>query len=97
MKPLTERVDHARWKMLGHVLRSGNGTPAFQSFKFAVTGTTDLKGRIGRHRSNLFDLIMLDLKNRGIKVRNEQELENLIEIANDRDLWRDLFNECKTN
>ena len=79
--------------MLGYILRSGNGTPAFQSFMFAVTGTSNLKGRRGRHRTNLFDTIINDLKSRGILVRDQNELDNLIDIARDRDMWRELSSE----
>ncbi len=91
MRPLTERVNKARWKMLGHVLRSGNCTPAYQAFRFAVTGTHQMKGRIGRHRTNLFDAIMNDLKCRDIEVGNDVELNELVDIANDRKLWKELF------
>ena len=93
MRPLTERIDKARWKMLGHVLRSGYGTPAFQSFRFAITGTGHLKGRVGRHRTNLFDFVIKDLGSRGIMVRNDVEFEDLVHIASDRDAWRNLFSE----
>ena len=34
-RPLTERIEKSRWTMLGHVLRSNNDTPAYQSFLFA--------------------------------------------------------------
>ena len=81
--------------MIGHVLRSGNSTPAYQSFRFAVTGTGHLKGRVGRHRTNLFDIVISDLKSRGILVRDEVELNELIDIACDRKVWKDLFS--KTN
>ena len=93
MTPLTDRVNKARWKMLGHVLRSGNCTPAFQAFRFAITGTGDLKGRVGRHRTNLFDVIMKDLKLRGILVRNEIEFNELIDLAYDRSKWKDMYDE----
>ena len=29
VRPLTERIAEARWKMFGHVLRSGESTPAY--------------------------------------------------------------------
>ena len=44
--------------MLGHVLRSDNTTPAYQSFLFAAFGCKNFKGRVGRHRTNLFDIIV---------------------------------------
>ena len=56
-RPLSERVEKARWTMLGHVLRSDNDTPAYQSLLFATLGCQTLKGRVGRHRTNLYDII----------------------------------------
>ncbi|XP_063677021.1 uncharacterized protein LOC134813262 [Bolinopsis microptera] len=44
-RPLSERVEKARWTMLGHVLRSDNDTPAYQSLLFATLGCQTLKGR----------------------------------------------------
>ena len=41
-----------------YVLRSGNCTPVFQAFRFAISGTCDLNGQVGRHRTNLFHVIM---------------------------------------
>jgi hypothetical protein len=55
VRPLTRRVEISRWRMLGHVLRSGKETPAFLSFKFAFEKSMSLRGRKGRPRSNLFD------------------------------------------
>ena len=46
-RPLTERIKKARWKMLEHVFRSGDDTPAFLSFRFACLGCLDYKGRRG--------------------------------------------------
>ena len=44
-----------------HVLRSGDDTPAFLSFRFACLGCLDYKGRRGRPRSNLFNLLFKDI------------------------------------
>ena len=54
-----------------------------------------MKGRIGRHRTNLFDAIMNDLKCRSIEVGNDVELNELVDIANDRKLWKELFSRDK--
>ena len=67
-RPLTERIKKARWKMLGHDLRSGDDTPAFLSFRFACLGCLDYKGRRGRPRSNLFDLLLKDIMTNNIIV-----------------------------
>ena len=77
--------------MLGHVLRSDNCTPAYQSFMFAAFGCNDLKGRKGRHRTNLFDIIVKDLNRRNIYIKNEDDFMNLVCLAQDRLKWKGLF------
>ena len=88
-------MNDARWRMLGHVLRSSNDTPAYQSLYFAVFGCKSMKGRVGRHRTNLFDVILKDLYNRGITLKTEYDFYNLVELAQNRKVWKDLF--YKTN
>ena len=81
------------WKMLGHVLRSGDDTPAFFSFRFACLGCLDYKGRRGRPRSNLFDLLLKDIMTKNIIVIVNKRLSlsnfnDLVYNAHDRRLWR---------
>ena len=91
-RPLTERIEKSRWTMLGHILRSNNDTPAYQSFLFAAFGCMNLKGRRGRHRSNLYDLIVKrDLNKRHIYLNNESDFENLVNLARDKIGWKALF------
>ena len=93
MKPLTERIEKARWTMLGHVLRSDNNTPAYQSFLFAAFGCNGLKGRIGKHRTNLYDIIVKKyLFKRNIYLKNLDDFNNLVILAKDRLEWKSLFN-----
>ena len=35
-KPLTARVEEARWRMFGHILRSAENTPAQTALSFAL-------------------------------------------------------------
>ena len=93
VRPLTERIKKARWKMLGHVLRSGDDTPAFLSFRFACLGCLDYKGRRGRPRSNLFDLLLKDIMTKNIiaivnKRLSLSNFNDLVYKAHDRRLWR---------
>ena len=60
--PLSERVACARWRMLGHVLRSDNNSPAQLALHFAVESQSTKKGRVGRHQSNLLRTIQFDLE-----------------------------------
>ena len=70
VRPLTERIAEARWKMFGHVLRSGESTPAYLSFSFFIifclTCKEGYKGRRGAHRTNLFDVLIKDLIKRNL-------------------------------
>ena len=79
--------------MLGHVLRSDNDTPAYQSFLFAAFGCEEMKGRRGRHRSNLFDIIVKRdlLKIRNIVLNDLDDFYNLVHLAKDKIGWRNLF------
>jgi len=90
--PLSKRIEKARWTMLGHVLRSDNSTPAYQSFLFAAFGCKEFKGRRGRHRTNLFDIIVKkDLFKRNIPLKDENDFTNLVILAQDRLGWKSLF------
>ena len=51
--PVTERMALSRWKMLGHILRSDNNSPAQLALYFAVDCNVNMKGRIGRHQTTL--------------------------------------------
>ena len=51
-RPLSERVALARWKMLGHVLRSPENSPAQSALCFVVDSMNILSGR----RMNLFQV-----------------------------------------
>ncbi|XP_063680063.1 uncharacterized protein LOC134815458 [Bolinopsis microptera] len=89
-RPLSERVEKARWTM--HVLRGDNDTPAYQSLLLATLGCQTLKGRVGRHRTNLYDIIVKkDLFKRQIDLKNENDFINLVNLARDRVGWRSLF------
>ena len=70
MKPLSERVTHARWKMLGHILRSDCNSPAQEALYFAVNSFLTFKGRLGRHQINLYKTILGDLKMRNINLND---------------------------
>ena len=86
MRPLTKRIAEARWKMFGHLLRSGESTPAYLnlSFRFACLTCKDYKGRVGAHRANLYDVLIKDLLKRKLiinKVLNFNDFNNLVHMA----------------
>ena len=90
-RPLSERVALARWKMLGHVLRSPENSPAQSALCFVVDYMKILPGRRGRHRMNLFKVIRDDLLFRGFSMNCYEDVLNMREIAGDRSKWRKLF------
>ena len=57
--PLSERVEEMRWKMMGHVLRSEDNTPAMLSLKFVLNSSGKFKGRVGRPNTNLYQICLL--------------------------------------
>ena len=67
VKPLTERVAYARWKMLGHVLRSDCMSPAQRALLFAVESFRSMMGRVGRDEINLYKTVLSDLNEMLIK------------------------------
>ena len=88
--PLSTRIESARWRMLGHILRSDENTPAQLALHFAVNADATMKGRVGRHQNNLFKLLKNDLKLRNISLNNMNDLEILKFLAYDRSKWRSL-------
>ena len=92
--PLSTRVDKSRWTMLGHILRSGENTPAYLSLLFAVNCWFYklFKGRVGRPYITLFDIIFNDLKKRNIVLNTPDDLNFIKErFAFNRKLWKKLF------
>ena len=93
-----------RWKMLGHILRSPENTPAALALNYAVTGTNHLKGRKGRHKINLLSLIRKDINripvnrfsehdflHQKLQLKNQADIDTLRRIAQDRKVWKQLF------
>ena len=89
--PLSERVTKSRWKMLGHILRSDCNSPPQLALSFAVDSMINMRGRVGRHQSNILKTIFCDLNKRSINLRNLDDLTELRHIASNRNLWRNLY------
>ena len=88
-KPLSVRVNQSRWRMLGHVLRGPTDGPAYSSLLFAVN-TLQYPGRRGRPQSNLFSLILSDLKRHDLSLSTAEDLHELSSIASNKVYWRSL-------
>ena len=88
---LSLKADAARWKMLGHVLRSDELSPAQAALRFTVKSMNDMQGRVGRHRDNLFQFIKNDVQKRGLSLNTLDDIIDLKVIASDRARWRKMF------
>ena len=89
--PLSERVRLYRWRMLGHVLRSPENSPAQVALTYAVDGSNIYKSRRGRHQTNLFNIIRDDLSKRGFSLKHLDDIFNLRSIASNRQVWQQLY------
>ena len=85
------RAALSRWKMLGHVLRSPENSPAQSALCFAVDAMNSMPGRVGRHRVNLLQVIKKDLKQHDIKLSSYEDVIKLRELAWNRNAWRDMY------
>ena len=103
-RPLSDRVKEARWKMLGHILRSPEDTPAALALSYAVGRVDHLKGRRGRHKINLLSLIRNDLSripvdrfsenihlHQKLSLNNQCDIDILRNLAHERSMWKRLF------
>jgi hypothetical protein len=88
---LSERVEEMRWKMMGHVLRSDDNTPAMLSLKFVLNSSGEFKGRVGRPNTNLYTMLVDDLKYRNLELRDLNELNEIRDIASCRKCWKLLY------
>ena len=88
--PLSTRVNWYRWRMLGHILRGAEDSPAYLSILFAVNADSCMLGRLGRPCLNLLDIIRKDLvrKNINNKLKTITDFNYLRLLALDRDVWK---------
>ena len=90
--PLSVRVSKFRWRMLGHILRGQEDSPAYTSMLFAINSDIFMEGRRGRPCLNLLDVIRKDLTSRNLDIRlkNLTDFEDLRFLALDREEWKKL-------
>lgn len=89
--PLSTRAKLSRWKMLGHVLRSDERSPAQVALCYVVEMCNTMVGRLGRHRCNLLQHLKDDLYKRYILLETYDDVLHLRELAADRKYWKDLY------
>ena len=80
----SETIRERRLRLLGHVCRLPEDTPARQALTEALTHS---KRKVGRPKLTWLSLITKDLI-KYFKVTPEQDFENIISLASDRMSWR---------
>ena len=73
-------------KLLGHICRLADETPAKQSLKESLKPQ---RNKIGRPKLTWMKQIKNDLENRGLIADND--FDNVLTLAQDRDSWRTNF------
>jgi len=87
--PISELVQSARTRLLGHILRLDTDTPAYRAmYAFVACDSTGFRGR---PRTSLATTIQAELKRKGLRLSTAADLERLRERASDRDLWRTMW------
>ena len=76
--------------MLGKILRLPENKPAQNSLVFAITEAKNFRARRERPQINLLDLIIKDVKSRGIKLETLEDIQNLRLKAKNEKLWNHL-------
>ena len=82
-KPLSSRVVTSRMKMLGHVLRSPENSPAHTALCFAdnTVNSGNIKGRVVRPSLNLLNVLKKDIEslNKYVNSNNDIiDIENIV-------------------
>ena len=85
--PLSKRVEKARLRMLGKVLRQPENKPTMLSLTFAMKKMETLTSIRGRPVINLLDTIIKDIESRGLKLNTADDIEPLRELAKDSKAW----------
>ena len=86
---------NSRWRLFGHTLRMNEDTPARLALVYYFV--QDHKGRQGNY-TTIASKLSSELKVvTGDTMSSQRDLDLLIEVAQHRDLWKDLVNEitCK--
>ena len=88
MIPTRELVIDARWRLFGHSLRLGDDMPARKAIAYYFH--SDLHGRQGR-RTTIASVLSDEYKvSFGSSIKSLDEYNRMVEIAQDRALWREL-------
>ena len=85
---------NARWRLFGHTLRMKEDTPARLAMSYYFV--RDHKGRQGNYTA-IASKLSSELKlSTGDTMSSQRDLDLLAEVAQHRDLWKDLVNDITT-
>ena len=98
--PISNFIIRARWKLLGHILRADPRIPAFRAMLYYFQPTA-AKGFRGRPRCTIATTLDADIKRAYLKnnsfvirqLRNINDFYLLVNIAQDRQMWRGIVND----
>ena len=91
---LSVEILRNRWKLFGHIMRLNDDTPAQKAMRYYYTESKGNKYK-GRPRINLPWKLNEDLQKYGngiMKLKTEEDLRILNNLAKDRKLWKDVVN-----
>ena len=93
VEKLSDRIERQRWNMFGHILRCSENTPAQLALFFAVESEENelFRGRWGRPRLNLFNVLVSDLGKRNLSIDTVDELYEIRDFAECRRCWSNLY------
>ena len=90
--------------MFGHILRSPENSPASLALSFAVEGSKNYHGLVGRHRVNLLSTLKDDLKkipvsklsnniplHKKFTLTSQNDINYIRSVAENRVEWNKLF------
>ena len=94
-KPASIQSINARWRLFGHTLRMDENTPARQAMAYYFEH--DFKGRQGNHNT-IASKLSSELKSfKGDVMSSRDDFNVLLQLANNRDEWKDLVNDITCN
>ena len=76
---------------LAACLVNKSSSPAQNALMFAVVGSGHLRGRRGRHKTNLLDILRKDLNARQLSLKTHSDILRLRDVAIDHLSWRTLY------
>ena len=87
-KPLHLDIIKYRWRLFGHILRLDEDIPANRIMTIYYTNPEDYRVRKGRGPNNLQNQLHTDLRIIGKQLRNINDLNDLRNLAQDREAWQ---------